>query len=91
VPEPIYFQAAIVIGNRVDFANPKTAPPFWIPGEKDLTMTPSMARAICRKHRQSRAPVEPIEFPAQKHHLIAEPGCEEVVGATLAWIEKSTR
>jgi hypothetical protein len=62
-----------------------------MPGEKNLTMTPSMARAVYRKHRKSRAPVELIEFPAQKHYLFAEPGWQEVASATLAWIEKSTR
>jgi hypothetical protein len=50
-----------------------------------------MVRAIYRKHSKSRAVVEPIEFAAQTHYLFAEPGWEQVAGAVLAWIEKSTR
>jgi pimeloyl-ACP methyl ester carboxylesterase len=90
-PGRIYFQAALGIDNGVNFANPKRAPLLLIAGEKDRTVTPSMVRAMYRLHKKSPAPVELIEFPGHSHFLIAEPGWEEVAGAILAWIEKSTR
>jgi pimeloyl-ACP methyl ester carboxylesterase len=90
-PGRIYFQAALGLGNGVDFANPKRAPLLLISGGKDLTVTPSMVRATYQKHKQSPAPVELIEFPDHSHFLIAEPGWEDVAGAILVWIEKSIR
>jgi pimeloyl-ACP methyl ester carboxylesterase len=90
-PGRIYFQAALGLDNGVNFANPKRAPLLLIAGEKDMTVTPSMVRAMYRMHKKSPAPVELVELPGHSHYLIAEPGWEEVAGAILAWIEKSTR
>ncbi|GAC1346807.1 MAG: alpha/beta fold hydrolase [Bradyrhizobium sp.] len=87
-PGRIYFQAAIGLGNAVNFANSKRAPLLLIAGEKDLTATPSMVRAMYKKHQKSPMPVDMIEFPGRSHYLIAEPGWQEVAGAILAWIEK---
>jgi pimeloyl-ACP methyl ester carboxylesterase len=90
-PGRIYFQAALGLGNGVNFANPKRAPLLLIAGEKDLTVTPSMVRAMYRLHKKSPAPVELIEFPGHSHYLIAEPGWEQVAGAIQAWLERSMR
>jgi len=87
VPAPgrIYFQAALGIGNGVHFANPRRAPMLLIAAEQDRTCTPDMVRAMWRKHGKSPARTDMRSFPRRSHWLIAEPGWEEVAGATLAW------
>jgi hypothetical protein len=50
----IYFQAALGIGNAVDFANPQRPPLLLIAASEDRTRTPSMVNAMYHQH--SRAP-----------------------------------
>jgi pimeloyl-ACP methyl ester carboxylesterase len=87
-PGRIYFQAALGIANGVNFANPKRARLLLVAGENDLTSTPSMVKAMYRKHKQSPAPVDTISFPKRSHWLIAEPGWEEVADGILQWMER---
>jgi pimeloyl-ACP methyl ester carboxylesterase len=89
VPAPgrIYFQAALGLGNAVNFANPKRPPLLLIAGEDDRTSTPSMARAMHKKHSRSPVRVDLIRFPGRSHWLIAEPGWQDVAGKALEWVE----
>jgi pimeloyl-ACP methyl ester carboxylesterase len=88
-PGRIYFQAALGLGNRLDFANPKRAPLLLIAGDADRTVTPSMVDSMYRRHKQSPRPVAKLEFPGRSHWLIAAPGWEEVAGGISAWLSDS--
>lgn len=92
VPAPgrIYFQAALGLGNAVNFANPQRAPLLLIAGAEDRTVTWSMVKATYRqyrKHRQSPARTDIFCFPGKSHWLIAEPGWEVVAAKALDWAE----
>jgi pimeloyl-ACP methyl ester carboxylesterase len=89
VPAPgrIYFQAALGIGNGVQFKNPKRPPLLLIAAQEDRTSTTSMVRAMYRKHSRAPSRTGIMEFPARSHWLIAEPGWEEVAEKALAWTE----
>ena len=93
VPAPgrIYFQAALGIGNAVDFANPSRAPLLLISGEHDRTSTPSMGRAMHRRYGRSPVRVDLMEFPGRSHWLIAEPGWHEVADRAIDWAEAHAR
>lgn len=87
VPAPgrIYFQAALGIGNAVDFQNPKRPPLLLIAASEDRTSTPSMAHAMVRKHSRAPSRTDLKEFQNRSHWLIAEPGWEQVADAALTW------
>ena len=89
VPAPgrIYFQAALGIGNGVNFRNPKRAPILLIAGEEDRTSTTSMVRTMYRKHRRSPSRTDFLAFSGRSHWLIAEPGWEEVADGVARWID----
>jgi pimeloyl-ACP methyl ester carboxylesterase len=89
VPAPgrIYFQAALGIGNAVKFNNRKRAPLLLIAAAKDRTCSPSMVRAMYRKHSRAPARTDVLEFPSRSHWLIAEPGYKDVAAAILKWAE----
>ena len=87
VPAPgrIYFQAALGLGNAVNFKNSKRPPLLLISAAEDRTCTPSMVRTMYRKHRQAPGQTDILEFTKRSHWLIAEPGWEEVAAAVLKW------
>ncbi len=87
VPAPgrIYFQAAIGIGNGVNFSNPSRRPMLLIAGEDDRTSTPSMVDAMHRKYSKSPIRTDIMRFPKRSHWLIAETGWEEVAAKSLEW------
>jgi len=89
VPAPgrIYFQAALGIGNAVNFKNPARPPLLLIGAVADRTSTISMVRAMHRKHSRAPSRTDILEFPARSHWLIAEPGWEEVAEKSLAWAQ----
>jgi pimeloyl-ACP methyl ester carboxylesterase len=93
VPAPgrIYFQAALGIGNAVNFKNPNRPPLLLITAAEDRTSTPSMVRAMYRRHRKAPSKTDIIEFPDRSHWLIAEPGWQEVAGAALKWADANQR
>ncbi|MDR3455322.1 MAG: alpha/beta fold hydrolase [Rhodoferax sp.] len=93
VPAPgrIYFQAALGIGNAVDFSNPNRAPLLLMAGGEDRTSTPSMARAMYRKHSRSPVRTDLIGFPGRSHWLIAEAGWREVAEKALDWAQAQAR
>jgi alpha-beta hydrolase superfamily lysophospholipase len=92
VPAPgrIYFQAALGIGNAVDFSNSKRPPLLLMTASKDRTSTPSMVKAMYRKHSRAPSRTDIKEFPRRSHWLIAEPGWEEVADTALGWIQANT-
>ncbi|SEG03304.1 Lysophospholipase, alpha-beta hydrolase superfamily [Bryocella elongata] len=93
VPAPgrIYFQAALGLGNAVNFKNPKRPPLLLTAAAEDRTSTPSMVRAMYRKHCKAPSQTDILEFANRSHWLIAEPGWEEVAGAILKWICLNTK
>jgi pimeloyl-ACP methyl ester carboxylesterase len=93
VPAPgrIYFQAALGLGNAVKFRNSKRPPLLLTAAAEDRTCTPSMVRAMYRKHLQAPSQTDILEFPNRSHWLIAEPGWEEVAGAILRWAEANAK
>ena len=93
VPAPgrIYFQAALGIGNSVDFANPRRPPLLLMAASQDRTCTPSMVNAMYRKHSRAPSRTDIHEFPNRSHWLIAEPGWEEVADKALKWAEANAK
>ena len=93
VPTPgrIYYQAALGIGTRVDWANSQRAPLLLTAGEKDRTAQPSMIRSAYRKYQRSRAVTAFKEFPGRTHWLIASEGWEEVADYALTWAREHAR
>lgn len=91
VPAPgrIYFQAALGIGNGVNFSNPARPPLLLVSGGQDRTSTPSMVDAMFRKHRRAPSRTDRLHFPALSHWLIAEPGWDRVAGQVADWIEEA--
>lgn len=92
VPAPgrIYFQAALGLGNGVTFKNPKRPPLLLLAAAEDRTCTPSMVRAMYRKHRGARSRTDILVFPRRSHWLIAEPGWEELADALIKWAVANT-
>ncbi len=89
VPAPgrIYFEAALGIGCSLDWKNPKRPPLLLLSAEKDHTSSPSMARAMYRRHKASPVRVDLHTFSNRSHWLIAEPGWESVAQDILDWIQ----
>ena len=89
VPAPgrIYFQAALGIGNGVNFSNPQRAPMLLVAGDEDRTSTTSIVRAMHRKHSRAPARTDFIAFAGRSHWLIAEPGWEKVASGVANWID----
>ena len=93
VPTParIYFQAALGVGNAVDFANPKRPPLLLTAASEDRTVTSSMVKAMYRKHSRAPSRTDIHEFPNLSHWLIAEPGWEAVADKALQWAEVNAK
>ena len=89
VPAPgrIYFEAALGIGCSLDWKNPKRAPLLLLSADKDYTASPSMIRAIYRRHKASPVRVDLHTFKGRSHWLIAEPGWEAVAQDISNWIQ----
>jgi len=85
-PGRIFFQAALGLGNSVDFTNPKRGPLVLISGEQDRTVTPDMVQAMYLRHKQTPRPVALLKFPGRSHFLIGEPGWEDVAQGALGWL-----
>lgn len=87
VPAPgrIFFQAALGIGNGVNWANPDRPPLLLIAASKDKTAPTSMIRAMFKKHSQAPSRTAFQEFPDRSHWLCTETGWEEVADAALNW------
>ncbi|MDC0709452.1 alpha/beta hydrolase [Stigmatella sp. ncwal1] len=93
VPTPgrIYYQAALGIGTRVDYANSNRAPLLLTAGEKDRTAETRMVRSAYRKYQRSSAVTAFKVFPGRTHWLIASPGWEEVADYAITWAREHAR
>lgn len=93
VPTPgrIFFQAALGIGNGVNFRNPNRAPLLVIAADEDKTVPPELVRSTYRKQSLSPSRTDFAEFPGMSHWLMAEPGWERVAAKILGWIEDVER
>jgi pimeloyl-ACP methyl ester carboxylesterase len=87
VPAPgrVFFQAALGIGCKVDFANDRRAALLFIAGEQDRCVQASMVSSNYRLHRRSVAVTAIQVFPGRSHWLINEPGWEEIADACIDW------
>ena len=86
-PGRIYFEAALGIGCSLDWKNPKRAPLLLLSADKDYTASPSMIRAMYRRHKESPVRVDLHTFKKRSHWLIAEPGWEGVAQDIWSWIQ----
>jgi pimeloyl-ACP methyl ester carboxylesterase len=89
-PSRIFYQAALGIGNQVNFSNDYRAPLLFIAGGKDRTIQASMVTSNYRRHRRSAAVTALLRFPGRSHWLIAEPGWEEVADASIEWLQSNS-
>jgi pimeloyl-ACP methyl ester carboxylesterase len=89
VPAPgrIYFEAALGIGTALNWKNPNRPPLLLISADKDYTATPSMIRAMYRRHKASPVRVDLHSFKNRSHYLIAEPGWEEIAQDIHSWVQ----
>jgi pimeloyl-ACP methyl ester carboxylesterase len=87
VPAPgrPYFQAALGIGNRVDF-KAIAGPMLFVSGGRDRTAEPSMVRAIWHRYRKAGISADLAVYPDGSHFLIAEPGWERIVEGVATWL-----
>lgn len=69
----------------VDFKNARRPPLLVIGGGEDRVVPPALNRAIVRRHGASPCRTAYMEFPGRSHHLIAEPGWQEVADYALTW------
>lgn len=82
----LFAQAATGIGTRIN-AKTRTQPVLVTAGEKDLTAAPALSRKIFRKHQQSAARTDFVEFPGVSHFLVGEPGYEKVAAYIIDWAD----
>lgn len=87
-PGRVVFDAAILNFDpnavaRVDFSNPNRAPLFFITGEHDHIMPPSVARSNANHYRSGIVAFR--EIAGRDHSIALEPGWEEVASLALEW------
>lgn len=85
-PGLIYFQAALGIGNSVNFANPERKPLLLIAAEDDRVTTPSMVDAMYKLHLKSPVLVEKLQFMGRSHWLIADSDWKDVARTIQMWL-----
>jgi len=83
----IVFEAALGIGNSVNFANPARAPLLLVGGEEDRIVEPSTLRSLYRAHLRSPAETALRLLPRRSHWLLTEPGWEALADFCLAWAD----
>lgn len=89
VPAPgrVFFEAALGIGIRVNFANDKRAPLLLIASDSNRIVRASAVAATYRRHRQSVAVTTFKQFAGYSHWLIAEPGWEKLADYGIEWAQ----
>ena len=80
----IFYQAAFMLGTRVDTKNRKQ-PLLVTVGEKDRTVTPYLAKAAYDLQKRSSARTDVKEFAGRSHFLCGEKGWEEVAAYAIDW------
>jgi len=83
----IFYQAAFMLGTKVDAGNRKQ-PLLITVGEKDRTVTPYVAKAAYSLQKRSSARTDFKEFPGRSHFLCGEKGWEEVAAYAIDWAKQ---
>jgi pimeloyl-ACP methyl ester carboxylesterase len=89
IPAPgrIYFEAAFGVGTNLNWKNPDRRPLLLISATKDKTASPSMIKAMYRRHKESPVAVDFHSFPNRSHWLIAEGGWQEIAQDIWKWVQ----
>jgi pimeloyl-ACP methyl ester carboxylesterase len=77
-------RAALSRAARVDYARARP-PLLFIAGELDHIIPASLNRANAARYRRSPARTDFRQFPGRTHHILGQPGWEEVADFALAW------
>lgn len=87
VPAPtrIFYEAALGIDSRVNFANDQRGPLLLLTGSDDRSIRASLVASSYRRYQRSVAPTAYKCFPTRSHWLIAEPNWEEVADFAIEW------
>lgn len=86
-PSRVFFDTALGLGKRFDFANHQRAPLLLIAGGQDRIIPAARVASLYRRHRRSSAPTSFMEFPGHSHWLIAEPGWETIADYCIEWAQ----
>ncbi|HEY3757817.1 MAG TPA: alpha/beta fold hydrolase [Opitutaceae bacterium] len=62
------------------------APLLFLAGAKDLLVPPDIVKANAERYRDAGSVSNYHEFPGRSHHLICEPGWQEIAGFAHSWI-----
>lgn len=87
VPAPgrVFFEAALGIGTRIDYANDQRAPLLLVSAANDRTVPPRQVASTYRQHQRSIAITSVKRFADHSHWLINEPGWEVIADYTIDW------
>ncbi|WP_313027119.1 alpha/beta hydrolase [Pseudomonas lopnurensis] len=87
VPAPtrIFYEAALGIGSRVNFANDQRPPLLLLAGADDRSIRASLVASSYRHYQRSVAPTAYKCFATHSHWLITEPNWEEVADYAIEW------
>lgn len=88
VPGKIFRQAAIGLGNQVNFCNDNRAPLLFIAADGDRMVPPSVVAANYRRQRRSITATDLLHFAGRSHWLLIEPGWEQVADASIEWLQR---
>jgi pimeloyl-ACP methyl ester carboxylesterase len=83
-PSRIFYQAALMIGTRVN-VRARRQPLLITVGELDRTVTPYLAKAAYNIQRKAPGRTDFRQFPGRSHFLCVEAGWEDVAGAAIDW------
>lgn len=87
VPAPtrIFYEAALGIGSRVNFANDQRPPLLLLTGADDRSVRASLVASSYSHYQRSVAPTAYKCFATHSHWLITEPNWEEVADYAIEW------
>lgn len=89
VPAPgrVFVEAALGIGNAVDFSNGERGPLLLLAAGNARAVRASVVAALYHRHRRSSAITSFKQFPGYSHWLIAEPGWERIADYSIEWAQ----
>jgi pimeloyl-ACP methyl ester carboxylesterase len=87
VPAPtrIFYEAALGVDSRINFANDQRPPLLLLTGADDRCIRASLVAANYRRYHRSAAPIAYKCFATHSHWLITEPNWEEVADYAIEW------
>ncbi|MCJ0973607.1 alpha/beta hydrolase [Pseudomonas sp. PS1] len=86
-PARIFYEAALGIDSKVDFANDHRPPLLLLAGANDRSIRASLVASNYRHHHRSIAPIAYKCFAGHSHWLIAESNWEEVADYSIEWAQ----